>query len=85
MKPEATLPQAKFHGVLLRVEWDPKQERDCQAAEMIFNGHQRDGNPIFSTDKKWNPKDPLKEFDKNPGRMIVMPRLTVWDKLREEP
>lgn len=84
MKPEAALPQAKFQGVLLRVEWDPKQERDCQSAKMIFFGHRRDGNPIFSTDKEWNPKDPLKEFD-NSGRMIVMPRLTVWDRLREKP
>ena len=69
---------------LLRVEWDPKEERDCSLASAIFMDQRVLGRLVFSVDEKWNPKEQLKTFDKNPGRMVVMPRPTAWDKLREE-
>jgi hypothetical protein len=65
------------------VEWDPKEERDCEIARSIFQ-EQHETRLVFSADKEWNPTDQLKKFDKNPGRMVVMPRPTAWDKIREE-
>jgi len=77
------LPQPKLPE-LFRIEWDPKQERDHQTAERFFVEQLRAGKLVFEADEKWNLKECLKNFDKNPGRMVVMLRPTAWDKITGE-
>ena len=71
--------------VLLKVEWDRSKKVDCDLAESIYQDQRRAGNTtVFAADRNWLPTEQLQKFDRKLGRMVVIPRQTVWDKLNNE-
>jgi len=41
------------------------------------------GRPIFTANPTWEPGDKLNAFNKELGRMVILSRPTVYDKLIE--
>jgi hypothetical protein len=69
--------------ILAKFAWEPSKPTDRQAMESVFNMQQEKGRFIYTTDSTWKPVAKLNKFDGTLGRMVVLPRPTVYDHLEE--
>lgn len=76
------LPASSSRGET-RFTWDPKNTKDCQAMADVFSLLRAKGKLIFVTTEDGGLGEPLTEFQKDLGRMTVLPSPTLWDRVRE--
>jgi len=69
--------------ILAKFAWDPSKPTDHQVMEGVFNMQREKGRLVYTTDSTWKPVAKLNKFDGTLGRMIVLPRPTVYDHLEE--
>lgn len=76
--------QATDEGrILAKFAWEPSKPTDCQAIESVYHMQREKGRVVYSTDSTWKPVAKMAKFDGSLGRMVVLPRPTVYDRIRE--
>lgn len=55
--------------------WDPDNEHEVKIAREAFDSLKKKGFIAYSVDNQGNPKDLLRKFDPNAGKIIMKPPM----------